>query len=210
MKKRNEKGRGGGCRKRRVNVAEKENGDPSKGTDYFFFFYIYTTMDAQPTMHKTVPSSSKRRPVQRKKKPVMTAKQQLIKDSAVHRQKIDKLVFVWQEKLFSQPKVPKPMLEKAVTYLQPRTFAEVIEERVVQNWCGYPLCDSEPQQLHKYKISLVQRKVFDQTELASYCSESCFMKSKYYSLQLSEEPVWFRDLNKQVEVHVITPDQDFE
>ncbi|ORE20127.1 hypothetical protein BCV71DRAFT_233495 [Rhizopus microsporus] len=140
----------------------------------------------------------------------MTAKQQLIKDSAVHRQKIDKLVFVWQEKLFSQPKVPKPMLEKAVTYLQPRTFAEVIEERVVQNWCGYPLCDSEPQQLHKYKISLVQRKVFDQTELASYCSESCFMKSKYYSLQLSEEPVWFRDLNKQVEVHVITPDQDFE
>ncbi|KAG1049671.1 hypothetical protein G6F43_008013 [Rhizopus delemar] len=153
-------------------------------------------------------------PIRRKRLPPkksLTPKQNLIKESAVQREKIEKLVFIWQEKLFSQPTVPHLTLQKAVTYLQPRTYAEVVEERVVQAWCGYPLCSKAPQTIQqKYKISLSQRKVFDTTELTNYCSESCFRKSKYYTLQLSEEPVWFRDLHQPSNAHIVSLEEDFE
>ncbi|KAI8980847.1 Rtr1/RPAP2 family-domain-containing protein [Pilobolus umbonatus] len=147
----------------------------------------------------------------RKKKP-LSAKQTLVKDSAEKRFKIEKLVFVWQEKLFSTKKVPTDTLKRAATYLQPNTYSEVIEERVVQKLCGYPLCDATPklQDLQKYRISITQRKVYDQVELSNYCSESCYQKSKYYSLQLSVEPVWFRDLSVQPMIQVIDAGDDFK
>ena len=142
----------------------------------------------------------------------MTPKQKLVKESTEQRIKIEKLVFVWQEKLFSQSKIAIQTLERAATYLQPKTYDEIVEERAVQSWCGYPICHDPPQTdvLQKYKISLSQRKVYDQSELAKYCSEDCFKKSKYYRMQLSEEPVWFRDLSLSSTVHVVTKDQDVQ
>ncbi|KAI9481123.1 MAG: Rtr1/RPAP2 family-domain-containing protein [Benjaminiella poitrasii] len=158
-----------------------------------------------------IPKVQGKTPVRRRKKQ-LTPKQKLMKESAEHRLKIEKLVFVWQEKLFSQPKATVDNLERAATYLQPKTYAEVIEERVVQEWCGYPLCDNTPktQNLQKYKISISQRKVYDQSELANYCSDACYHKSKYYNLQLSEEPVWFRDLSVMPNMHVVPTEDDFQ
>ncbi|CAO3679329.1 unnamed protein product [Rhizopus stolonifer] len=122
---------------------------------------------------------------------------------------MERFVFVWQEKLFSRPRVSVQALERATLYLQPKTFSEIVEERNVQEWCGYPLCQQQPpQEFVKYKITA--NKVFDQTELASYCSDQCFKKAKYYVMQLSEEPVWFRDLNQTPKAHIIPLDQDFE
>lgn len=157
------------------------------------------------------PATTPKKRIVRRKKKQLTPKQKLVKESAEQRFKIEKLVFVWQEKLFSQPKITAQILQSASIYLQPKTYEEIIEERVVQEWCGYPLCAETPKanEIQKYKISLSRRKVFDQTELANYCSEDCFKKSKYYSMQLSEEPVWFRDLNTISNTHVISKDQDF-
>jgi hypothetical protein len=153
-----------------------------------------------------------RKRVARPRKKQLTPKQKLVKESAQQRFKIEKLVFVWQEKLFSQAKISAHTLQRAATYLQPKTYEEIVEERVVQDWCGYPLCDNSPkaQELQKYKISLSQRKVYDQTELANYCSDGCYHKSKYYILQLSEEPVWFRDFNIVPTTHIITLEEDFK
>ncbi|KAI8969963.1 Rtr1/RPAP2 family-domain-containing protein [Mycotypha africana] len=155
-------------------------------------------------------SPAKRVPRRRKKKP-LTPRQKLVQDSAQQRFKIEKLVFVWQEKLFSQPKVTMDTLQRAATYLQPKTYEEVVEERVVQEWCGYPICDDTARTgvLNKFKISLSERKIVDQTEQANYCSEECYRKSKYYILQLSTEPVWFRDLNVPSDVHIIKKEEDF-
>ncbi|KAI8378336.1 Rtr1/RPAP2 family-domain-containing protein [Blakeslea trispora] len=157
------------------------------------------------------PTTQRKRVLRRKKKP-LTPKQKLVKESTEKRFKIEKLVFVWQEKLFSHAKIPLQTLERAAIYLQPKTYDEVVEERAVQAWCGYPLCPDSPQTeaLQKYKISLSQRKVYDQSELAKYCSEDCFKKSKYYCIQLSEEPVWFRDLSLPASVHIVTKEQDFD
>ncbi|KAG1457997.1 hypothetical protein G6F56_006490 [Rhizopus delemar] len=146
------------------------------------------------------------RPMRKKQ---LTPKQKLVKDSAVQRERMERFVFVWQEKLFSRPRVSVQALERATLYLQPKTFSEIVEERNVQEWCGYPLCQRQPpQEFVKYKITA--NKVFDQTELASYCSDQCFKKAKYYVMQLSEEPVWFRDLNQTPKAHIIPLDQDFE
>lgn len=157
-------------------------------------------------------SNQPRKRIARPRKKQLTPKQKLIKESAQQRFKIEKLVFVWQEKLFSQANVTAQTLQRATTYLQPKTYKEIVEERVVQNWCGYPLCHSTPktQELQKYKISLSQRKVYDQTDLANYCSDNCYHKSKYYILQLSEDPVWFRDFNIVPTTHIITLEEDFK
>ena len=158
----------------------------------------------------TPPAPPVKKKMVRRKKKTLTPKQKLVQESAQQRFKIEKLVFVWQEKLFSQAQVSPQTLQRASVYLQPKTFEEVIEERVVQEWCAYPLCKSPPQQVQKYKISLGHRKVFDQSELANYCSESCWHKGKYYIMQLSEEPVWFRDLNVLPTIHVILMEEDFK
>ncbi|KAI8639960.1 Rtr1/RPAP2 family-domain-containing protein [Parasitella parasitica] len=167
-------------------------------------------MNASTTNSTPIPPAKKR--VIRRKKKQLTAKQKLVKESAEQRFKTEKLVFVWQEKLFSQPRIPANTLQCAVAYLQPKTYKEVVEERVVQSWCGYPLCDDAPklQELQKFKISLSRRKVYDQSELANYCSDACYHKSKYYALQLSDEPVWYRDFNRASTAHVILKDEDFE
>lgn len=161
------------------------------------------------TSASTIPAKKK---VLRRKRKLLTPKQKLIKESAEQRFKIEKLVFVWQEKLFTQAQTAPATLQRAALYLQPKTFDEVVEERSVQQWCGYPLCDKTPKarDLQKYKISLSQRKVFDQSELANYCSEGCYHKAKYYVMQLSEEPVWFRDLNALPTAHIVLLEEDFK
>ncbi|EPB92652.1 hypothetical protein HMPREF1544_00381 [Mucor circinelloides 1006PhL] len=158
------------------------------------------------------PAPAPKKRIVRRRKKQLTPKQKLVKESAEQRFKIEKLVFVWQEKLFSQPKTSAHTLQRAATYLQPKTYEEVIEERVVQEWCGYPLCDDAPklQQVQKFKISLSRRKVYDQTELANYCSDACYHKSKYYTLQLSDEPVWYRDLNQTPTAHIVSKEDDFQ
>ncbi|KAK4517120.1 uncharacterized protein ATC70_000450 [Mucor velutinosus] len=168
---------------------------------------MMSTPNATPA---PVPAPRKR--IVRRKKKQLTPKQKLVKESAEQRFKIEKLVFVWQEKLFSQPKTSVHTLQRAATYLQPKTYEEVVEERVVQEWCGYPLCDDAPklQQVQKFKISLSRRKVYDQTELANYCSDACYHKSKYYTLQLSDEPVWYRDLNQTPTTHIVSKEDDFQ
>lgn len=162
------------------------------------------------TSASTTAPIKKKRVLRRKK--LLTPKQKLIKESAEQRFKIEKLVFVWQEKLFTQGKTAAATVQRAALYLQPKTFEEVVEERAVQSWCGYPLCDAMPkaQDLQKYKISLKQRKVYDQSALANYCSESCYHKARYYIMQLSEEPVWFRDLNALPTAHIILLEEDFQ
>ncbi|ORZ25981.1 Rtr1/RPAP2 family-domain-containing protein [Absidia repens] len=157
------------------------------------------------TNAKTVKSSK------RNKK--LTVKQKIIQHGAQQRQKVQEGVFAWQERLFTQEKVSAATLRQAALWLQPQTYDEIVEERCVQSICGYPLCPRPTQeQSSRYRISLSQRKVFDQSELASYCSVACLQKSKYYAMQLSEDPVWVRDLTSAISstLHVIPLEENFK
>lgn len=158
-------------------------------------------MTTIPTTHKLLAP----------KKPPLNAKQRLIKDNARQRQRTQELVFSWQEKVFTQPKVSVALLRQAAAYLQPATYDEIVEERAVQDWCGYPLCGRKPlKDQPRYRISLSQRKVYDQSELASFCSDECLQKSKYFRMQLSEDPVWVRDLSITPRIHIVLLSQNLK
>lgn len=141
----------------------------------------------------------------------LNAKQKILKENAEQRSNAQRLAFAWQEKIFSKPKVSFHLLQQAAAVLQPKTYDEIIEERAVQDWCGYPLCDRRPlKDQPRYKISLSQRKVYDQSELFSFCSEDCLQKSKYFRMQLSEEPVWIRDPQRTPDIHIVLPSQNLQ
>lgn len=151
------------------------------------------------------------KPLIRNKK--LTAKQKIVQESALQRQKVQEQVFAWQEHLFTEDSVSAATLIKVARWLQPQTYDEIVEERSVQSMCGYPLCSNAPEeQESRYRISLSQRKVFDQSERMSYCSLACLQKSRYYAMQLSEDPVWVRDLTgpHSSPIHVITLDENFK
>ncbi|CDH56433.1 hypothetical protein RO3G_09153 [Lichtheimia corymbifera JMRC:FSU:9682] len=155
------------------------------------------------------PALKKKRPPTSTTTTNNNAKEKVMKESVQHRARMQQLVFSWQEKIFSIPKVPSSLLRQAATILQPQTYDEIVEERAVQDWCGYPLCGNTPQKDQpRYHISLSRRKVFDQSELASFCSEACLQRSKYFRMQLSEDPVWIRDMQAVPKVHIILLDQD--
>ncbi|CAO3608218.1 unnamed protein product [Cunninghamella blakesleeana] len=158
----------------------------------------------------TVRTTKKGKTISKQKKK-LSDKQKLVQLSVQQRQKVQEQAFEWQEQLFSQSSVPIDILQQAALWLQPQTYDEVIEERNVQSFCGYPLCSKQPNIQSKYKISLSQRKVFDQSELSNYCSTSCLQKSKYYTMQLSEDPVWIRDFHSFIPstVRVISMDENF-
>lgn len=153
-------------------------------------------------------SSRKAEKATQKQPAVPTAKQKLVKESAEKRLKAQSLSFTWQEKLFSQRTVAKDTMIEAARYIHPTGYEEVIEERNLEDWCGYPMCPkTRKQATSKYRISLSERKVFDQTELSSYCSVDCLQRSKFYSGQLSDIPVWSREAAGP-DVEVIGIDED--
>ncbi|KAI9010974.1 Rtr1/RPAP2 family-domain-containing protein [Phycomyces nitens] len=146
-----------------------------------------------------------------KQKKPLTERQKCVRSSAQKRLMTQDLVFKWQDKLFSTPCSTEETLQKAAAVLQPQSYAEVVEERSVQGQCGYPLCDNPPKaQQSRYHISLSHRKVYDLSDLAMFCSEDCLQKSKYYSLQLSEEPVWGRDLSQPTNVHIVLRNENIK
>jgi Rtr1/RPAP2 family len=123
-----------------------------------------------------------------------TAKQKLVRESAEKRHSAQNTSFKWQEALFSKKTVDKATMIEAARYIQPAGYEDVIEERNIEDWCGYPMCSNERQIMNsKYKISLSERKVFDQTELSTFCSTDCLQRSRFYAAQLSDIPVWSRD-----------------
>jgi hypothetical protein len=141
---------------------------------------------------KTVGKSTGKTPGKQSTTP--TAKQKLVKESAEKRLNAQSTSFKWQETLFSRRTVDKVTMTEAARYIQPTGYDEVIEERNVEDWCGYPMCSNKRQNItSKYKISLSERKVFDQTELSLFCSVDCLQRSRFYAAQLSDIPVWSRD-----------------
>ncbi|CAG8593464.1 1708_t:CDS:2 [Paraglomus occultum] len=118
------------------------------------------------------------------------------------RRKYDELTLQWQETLY-QP-VDCEVLRESAKFIQPQHYNEVIEERNVDNLCGYPICSKSRQQIDSnYRISLRAREVYDISELKHFCSRTCYVASKFFLSQLSPEPIYLRNLNKWNPVKVI-------
>lgn len=91
--------------------------------------------------------------------------------------------------------IDKDFFKSCATFLEPRHYEDVVEERSVSKVCGYPLCQNKLTNFFKqrYHISMKSNKVFDLTERKKFCSNECYKASKYYKQQLSTSPVWTRE-----------------
>ncbi|KAJ1342664.1 hypothetical protein BSLG_002762 [Batrachochytrium salamandrivorans] len=132
------------------------------------------------------------------KPPGMRPNQKAVLNSAINRRKWDKMVFDKQQILFDGVVTMETMLDSC-RYLAPETYSEVVAERAADQQCGYPICEmhlqtssSNPQ----FRISSSDRKVYDVSELRSFCSPECYAASKFLSSQLSSDPVYLRDMGR--------------
>ncbi|KAI9012835.1 Rtr1/RPAP2 family-domain-containing protein [Gaertneriomyces semiglobifer] len=122
----------------------------------------------------------------------------------------DKKVFVTQERLFDGAVEPK-ILAQAARFLTPRSYDDVIVERVADKQCGYPLCSKSLLTTKgKFRISPREKKVYDASALKNYCSAKCMACSDFFRSQLSDEPGYLRDQSVDHPIEVISPDTTLE
>ncbi|KAI9346416.1 Rtr1/RPAP2 family-domain-containing protein [Zopfochytrium polystomum] len=124
----------------------------------------------------------------------LNPKQKAVKGSLENLRDWDKRIFAIQTSLFDGAVDPHILID-AVKHLRPDQYQEVIVERAASRLCGYPLCSGAIQNLPgRYRISHKELKVYDITELKSFCSATCYASSKFVENQLPEEPVFLRNL----------------
>ncbi|ORX49277.1 hypothetical protein BCR36DRAFT_328330 [Piromyces finnis] len=154
----------------------------------------------RPNIRKVAKKSSDRLKVPKHSK---KTKEQIEKTSIIEKAKWELTIMELQEKMFETP-VTIEYMKYISKYFQPAHYEEVVLERKSLNICGYPLCSKKTQQLKgKYRLSSSKKKIFDITELKSYCGSDCMISSRYFASQLLDEPIYLRNLEKTKEADVI-------
>ena len=74
-------------------------------------------------------------------------------------------------------------------------FDDIVVERAIINFCGYPLCQKPkgetPKQ--KFKINTKTNKVHDLSQQKNFCSVKCMNEALILKEQISETPLWLRN-----------------
>ncbi|KAK3678345.1 hypothetical protein LTR78_001642 [Recurvomyces mirabilis] len=83
---------------------------------------------------------------------------------------------------------------------QPSDLDALIEERVVDGKCGWPLCSNEPRSVSLGKDAEWKVGKFKM----GFCSNACAKKMAFVKTQLSEIPVWERDPG--ISISITLPD----
>ncbi|XP_023576065.1 putative RNA polymerase II subunit B1 CTD phosphatase RPAP2 [Octodon degus] len=105
--------------------------------------------------------------------------------------------------------ITEDFLVECGKFITPAHYSDVVVERSIINFCGYPLCQKKlgivPKQ--KYKISTKTNKVYDITERKSFCSNFCYKASKYFEAQIPKTPVWVREEDRQPDFQLLKEGQ---
>ncbi|KAL8732069.1 MAG: hypothetical protein Q9166_003022 [cf. Caloplaca sp. 2 TL-2023] len=125
-----------------------------------------------------------------------------------YRKDIESLILASTETLLEIPTSPTASpseppttdmqtVKEALRPFQPSDYDAFIEERNINNKCGYVLCPRENRRQNKvsrYRIITGRDfKVVEAKELEKWCSDECGKMALYLRVQLSEEPAWSRD-----------------
>lgn len=104
--------------------------------------------------------------------------------------------------LIDFPAAPKCTPKEALTFVQlikpfqPSDYDSLIEERTIDNHCGYTLCSNQPRSKTMGKAAEWKLK----KGMADWCSDDCAKKGLYIKAQLSEVPAWERAREQQPEI----------
>ncbi|XP_022085375.1 putative RNA polymerase II subunit B1 CTD phosphatase RPAP2 isoform X2 [Acanthaster planci] len=113
------------------------------------------------------------------------------------------------ERLLDNP-VTEDFLLCCAFSIYPQHYKDVVTERSIIKQCGYPLCqrslDNVPKQ--KYHISCKTNKVYDITDRKCFCSQFCYKASKYFEAQLSDSPLWTREMEEPLDIKLLTQDME--
>lgn len=99
------------------------------------------------------------------------------------------------------------LLRVAGSFLERVHFDAVIEERSVNDRCGYPICSNALPPRHarssaKYRVAPRQGKVYANAS-SQYCSEGCAVAAAYFAKQLSSVGVHVRDLTHPMRIRLL-------
>lgn len=94
-----------------------------------------------------------------------------------------------------EPKV----LRILARYLSKKSYEDIIEERIIEHFCGYPLCKyNDPKKIKDMQMnSLVKSLKMPRYYNSRFCCKNHYLCSEFYKNQLSFEALFMRiDLNK--------------
>ncbi|GAM26926.1 hypothetical protein SAMD00019534_101010 [Acytostelium subglobosum LB1] len=112
---------------------------------------------------------------------------------------IEKKTFETQATLIENT-VTEEQLKLYAIFLQPNHYEDIVIERAIQKICGYPTCNKVVKEKlpFKYYISTKDQRVYDQEELANYCSTECLTNSKLFKHSIDSSPVYFRKIEQRL------------
>ncbi|KAJ4842332.1 hypothetical protein Tsubulata_034922 [Turnera subulata] len=104
---------------------------------------------------------------------------------------VDDAVYKLQLSLLDGIKT-EDQLFAAGSLLSRSDYLDVVTERSIAAFCGYPLCPNSlpadrDRKSRRYRISLKEHKVYDLQEASMYCSSACVVSSKAFAGSLKED-----------------------
>ncbi|ESO09084.1 hypothetical protein HELRODRAFT_190714 [Helobdella robusta] len=93
--------------------------------------------------------------------------------------------------------ITEDQLSSMLQLLFVQQYDDVIEERTISSFCGYPLCPADLIEVPKKKYHIYQKTstVYNIEERKKFCSNKCFLYSKHLRKQISAEPLLERSKN---------------
>lgn len=103
---------------------------------------------------------------------------------------------------------------KLIYPFTPDDYDELIEERRIDDRCGYVFCVNPPKKTVGGKLKIVGRqdvKIMDRGKAEAWCSKDCAKRALFIKVQLMEEPAWSRRAGvAQPHIEVLTGKMEAE
>jgi hypothetical protein len=119
---------------------------------------------------------------------------------------VDWKIFELQSMLVSE-EADSEVLEESVLWFQPRHYTEIVEERVNDGRCGYPLCSHHlsAAQSAAYRIDYAAKKVFSVEMSKNYCSVVCIEKAQLLEKRFDTSVPYSRHAAKKLDISKSSP-----
>ncbi|XP_033643198.1 putative RNA polymerase II subunit B1 CTD phosphatase RPAP2 [Asterias rubens] len=138
-----------------------------------------------------------------------TKRRAMLEEQVQMRLAIDNKALQIVERLLDNP-ITEDFLVDCSKFIITQHYKDAVEERSILKQCGYPLCQRSLSDVpnQKYHISRKTNKVYDITERKNFCRQFCYKASKFYEAQLSDSPLWARDLEGPLDLKLLTEDME--
>ncbi|CAJ1345034.1 unnamed protein product [Effrenium voratum] len=132
-------------------------------------------------------------PAANARRPRSSSRRRKIKEELEARQLNFKEVWQLQQELVREAAKPA-LMEAAQQLLQAAHYDAVVEERSLEQLCGFPACTRNIQvpERKRWAVNYATKEVLDAAELRSFCSPGCRQRSHRFRAQLQPEPPYLR------------------